>query len=198
MKQVYTHLRFRVLGAVLSCFAAALLCYGCRDAEVDITMTGDLLIESCGQFLPWSPAIAGFTQFENQGVFRIYGKEGLPPTLNNTFAVTVRDVRLLRETLGTPQLVELTLEDKPAEFADASLIYFEFCRDVRPNPLPVLFEGTITFDEFGTSIGDRIRGSMEGVFRDGRRPFEVVGTDINVTFSFLYRINEPYQPFPPN
>lgn len=197
MKQVYKLLSSRVLGIALACVAAIVGATGCRDAEVDIIMTGDLPIESCGQFLPWSPVIAGFTESDNQGVFRFYGKESLPPTLNNTFAITVRDVKLLRSTLGTPQPVEITLEDQPAGFADASLIYFEFCGEVRPNPLPVLFEGTITFDEFGNSIGDRIRGSMEGVFRSGRRPFEIVGTDINVSFSFLYRINEPYQPFPP-
>jgi hypothetical protein len=169
---------------------------GCADSEADVTFEGDFEVEGCGQFFPWSPRVAGFTKVETSGagLMRFYEFESRPPTQNNNFVLFVDDIDTIRDSIGSPINVNIGLEDQPAETANAALTINSFCDD--QGDISAQFEGTVTFEDFGLSDGDRIRGSLEGVFRNARNTDEVLGSNVTATFSFVYRPNEPYQPFP--
>jgi hypothetical protein len=168
----------------------------CADSEADVVFEGDFEVEGCGQFFPWSPTVAGFTKVETSGagLMRFYEFESRPPTQNNNFVLFVEDIDTIRNSIGSPFDVNIGLEDRPAEISHAALTINSFCDD--QGETSAQFEGTVTFDAFGLSDGDRIRGSFDGVFRNARDTDEILADNVTATFSFVYRPNEPYQPFP--
>lgn len=166
---------------------------GCGDAEEHVQLDGNLSLEGCGEFFPWEPNFASYSSTKDGGVLRFYHYESVPTTQNNTFVITFNERDTVSSSIGTPIPVESGLVHQPATTATGSMTFKEFCEDARDTT--AFFEGTITFNSFGTSDGDTIKGTLAGNIVSGREPYNTIGS-MHGTFEFFYRPNRPYQPFP--
>lgn len=167
----------------------ALLTFGCADADVDITLDGQFVDGECARFFPWQPDIAGFSEYSGQSVMLFTGKRGIPLTENDSFSLVVRDP-ITPDGSAIP--VTPGVEDQPAGPANATLLLRSGC----PGTESMLFRGTVSFHQLGTSDGKWIQGELDGEFVDGRDLDEVIIQNVVGTFDFRYRSSEPFQPFP--
>ncbi len=170
---------------------ATLIAVGCIDEDSGRLDGEQLIVRGCDSsgdaiFLPYE-MFANFFALEQLGdvAFIRMQNGGKPLHRTDAFVVEVAGSDFIQNRLG----IAIPIDNPKVR---ATLSVLGSC----PNTSQAMtaHEGSITFHEFGSRSGDRVRAEFSFSLFDDRTG-EVVGLGFQGEMDFIVKVGQPYQPF---